>query len=461
MQKEATPSLDLIKSFEWFLGTICGQVDNREMATAIVAAGFVAVAILRDGVGKMAPKFADLVSSALAPKILLATLALSVYSALLYWLAWFIGLWSAALLLDSILEVAFVGLPTLLIACRATSMKSVLGELVLPEVKFAALVGFYLNLERLSILGEIVMQAMGLFAALVSVLGDRTTYPKIAKGIAGILFAVIGVTMFANATNWLLASWGDIDWMEELRSLGLSIWYPVGMLPFVWALGLYSAFEQLWIRADCYAGEFSIVGSIHLIASLSMKLRYIKHFSRLEAKAYSQCSTWREEALYLREFKESIDARADEANAKVARMRAGVGKRGFDEEGIWLDWTSLEKMKTSLWTIAGDQNNEWGKSGHYNQIRLKTMLDSFTPDGCTGDSSISVDSSSYACWLTSPTGFVFGMGSSGGSYPPLRYEGDREPYIKAEDFLTEFVSEEDEARLPNWNMQFWVDESFQ
>ncbi len=203
------------------------------------------------------------------------------------------------------------------------------------------------------------MQAMGLFAALVSVLGDRTTYPKIAKGIAGILFAVIGVTMFANATNWLLASWGDIDWMEELRSLGLSIWYPVGMLPFVWALGLYSAFEQLWIRGDCYAGDLSIASSIHLIASLSMKLRYVKHFTRLEARAYSQCSTWREEALYLKGFKEEVDAKADDANAKVKRMRAGVGKRGFDEEGIWLAWTSLEKMKTSLWTIAADQNGEW------------------------------------------------------------------------------------------------------
>ena len=127
------------------------------MATAIVAAGFVAVAILRAGVGKMAPKFADLVSSALTPKILLATLALSVYSALLYWLAWSIGLWSAALLLDSILEVAFVGLPTLFIACRAISMKSVFGELVLPEIKFAALVGFYLNLECLPLFGEIVI----------------------------------------------------------------------------------------------------------------------------------------------------------------------------------------------------------------------------------------------------------------------------------------------------------------
>ena len=249
--------------------------------------------------------------------------------------------------------------------------------------------------------------------------------------------------------------------MEELRSLGLSIWYPVGMLPFVWALGLYSAFEQLWIRADCYAGDLSIASSIHLIASLSVKLRYVKHFTRLEARAYSQCSTWREEALYLKGFKVEVDAKADEANAKVKRMRAGVGKRGFDEEGIWLDWTSLEKMKTSLWTIAANQNGEWEKNGHYNQARLKVMLESFTPDGCTGDSSITVDSSSYACWLTSPTGFVFGMGSSGGSYPPLRYEGDREPDLKEGDLLAEFVSDEDESSLPNWNMKFWIDESFQ
>lgn len=94
------------------------------------------------------------------------------------------------------------------------------------------------------------------------------------------------------------------------------------MLPFVWVLGLYSAFEQLWIRSDCYTGDLSIASSIHLIASLSMKLRYVKHFARLEVRAYSQCLTWREEALYLKEFKEEIDAKADEVNAKVKRMRA-------------------------------------------------------------------------------------------------------------------------------------------
>ena len=144
--------MDLVQPLRWFVGTICGQADNREMATAIVAIGFVAAAILLAGVKKMAPRFVDLVSSVLSHKILLVTLALSVLR-----LAWSIGRWSSTLLLDSILEGAFVGLPTILIACRATSMKSVFGELVLPEIKFAALVGFYLNLECLPLFGEIVI----------------------------------------------------------------------------------------------------------------------------------------------------------------------------------------------------------------------------------------------------------------------------------------------------------------
>ena len=157
MREEVAPIMDLVQPLRWFVGTICGQADNREMATAIVAIGFVAAAILLAGVKKMAPRFVDLVSSVLSHKILLVALALSVYSAMLLRLAWSIGLWSSTLLLDSILEVAFVGLPTILIACRATSMKSVFGELVLPEIKFAALVGFYLNLECLPLFGEIVI----------------------------------------------------------------------------------------------------------------------------------------------------------------------------------------------------------------------------------------------------------------------------------------------------------------
>ena len=156
MREEVAPIMDLVQPLRWFVGTICGQADNREMATAIVAIGF-AAAILLAGVKKMAPRFVDLVSSVLSHKILLVTLALSVYSAMLFRLAWSIGLWSSTLLLDSILEVAFVGLPTILVACGATSMKSVFGELVLPEIKFAALVGFYLNLECLRLFGGIVI----------------------------------------------------------------------------------------------------------------------------------------------------------------------------------------------------------------------------------------------------------------------------------------------------------------
>lgn len=60
MREEVAPIMDLVQPLRWFVGTICGQADNREMATAIVAA-----AILLAGVKKMVPRFVDLVSSVL------------------------------------------------------------------------------------------------------------------------------------------------------------------------------------------------------------------------------------------------------------------------------------------------------------------------------------------------------------------------------------------------------------
>lgn len=44
MREEVAPIMDLVQPLRWFVGTICGQADNREMATAIVAIGFVAAA---------------------------------------------------------------------------------------------------------------------------------------------------------------------------------------------------------------------------------------------------------------------------------------------------------------------------------------------------------------------------------------------------------------------------------
>lgn len=107
--------------------------------------------------------FADVVKCALSPKILIPALILVTYSALLIYGAFVCGFWNADILLDTILEVVFVGLPSMLVASRATSVTSIKNELIVPEVGFGALASFYINLVCFPILVEIVLQLVILF----------------------------------------------------------------------------------------------------------------------------------------------------------------------------------------------------------------------------------------------------------------------------------------------------------
>mgnify|MGYP004494182693 FL=1 len=107
--------------------------------------------------------FADVVKCALSPKILIPALILVTYSALLICGAFEFGFWNTGILLDTILEVVFVGFPSMLIASKATSVTSIKNELIVPEVRFGALASFYINLVCFPIPFEVALQVVLLF----------------------------------------------------------------------------------------------------------------------------------------------------------------------------------------------------------------------------------------------------------------------------------------------------------
>lgn len=189
-------------------------------------------------------------------------------------------------------------------------------------------------------------------------------------------------------------------------------------------------------------------------------LRCISHFTGYEANLCLQFETYRERREYCRDFKRTIAIKASETDAKIARMKAGKGKRGFDANGLWLDWDNLEKIKSTLRTVASLQDAEWKKNGSYSRSLQDNMAKTVVPKGCKFGGYVSKDGSVYSCWISNGTGFTFGMGASRGIYPPLRYEGEVPPSINSNVPLEEFLDEEREKELPNWCASFNVDESY-
>ena len=444
---------------QWVVATLIGQMDNREYAS-IILMGLLAIYLLAKGkLLSVIKSFADVAKLALNPKILVPALILVAYSLLLIYGAFVCGFWNADILLDTILEVAFVGLPSMLVASRATSVTSIKNELIVPEVGFGALASFYINLVCFPILVEIVLQLVILFLGIGHVLFSSK------RDLSNLrLFenarAILGIIVFVAATFLLSNTWFSMDWGDELSSLFLSIWYPIFIVPYVLALAYYASLESMSMRINVVGENLPVKEFVNIAAALLPNFRYIKHFNGWNAHEYLECLNPPEKASYLDTFKREIDTVAANANAKVKRFESGKGRSGFDQDGIWLDWTYLEEMKSFLWTIASLENRSWKESGIYSS--LDGAFNCFLPKGCNGSLLLTRGKDAYVCWVIDPSGFVFAAGSRDGAFPFMKYEGDRCPISDGADMLSEFVDDNGDAdtRLKNWHFSFYVDKSY-
>lgn len=449
----------ILSGVQWVVATLIGQMDNREYAS-IILMGLIAIYLLTKGkLLSVIKSFADVVKCALSPKILIPALILVTYSALLIYGAFEFGFWNTGILLDTILEVVFVGFPSMLIASKATSVTSIKNELIVPEVRFGALASFYINLVCFPIPFEVALQVVLLF------LGIGHAQFSSRRDVSNLcLFENMRVVLciiVCVATTLLLSNaWFSMDWGVELSSLFLSIWYPVFIMPYVLALAYYASLESMAMRIKVSEENLPTKEFIKIAMALLPNFRYIRHFNGWNAHEYLECLNPSEKACYLGTFKREIDTVAANANAKVKRFESGKGSNGFDEDGIWLDWTHLEEMKSFHWTIASLENRSWMESGAYSS--LDEAFNCFLPKGCNGTLLLSRGKDTYVCWVINSSGFVFAAGSRDGAFPFMKYEGDRCPITDGADMLSEFVDDSGDAdtRLKNWHFSFYVDKSY-
>lgn len=441
------------------VATLIGQMDNREYAS-IILIGLLAIYLLAKGkLLSVIKSFADVIKLALNPKILVPALILVTYSALLIYRAFECGFWNTGILLDTILEVVFVGFPSMLIASKATSVASIKNELIVPEVGFGALTSFYINLVCFPILVEVVLQVVLLFLgigyALFSSRRDASNLRLFEN-----MRAVLGIMVFVAATFLLSNTWFSMDWGDELSSLFLSIWYPIFIMPYVLVLAYYASLESMSMRINVVGENLPVKEFVNIAMALLPNFRYIRHFNGWNAHEYLECLSPSEKASYLDTFKHEVDTVAANANAKAKRFESGKGMSGFDENGIWLDWTYLEEMKSFLWTIASLENRSWMESGAYST--LDEAFNCFLPKGCNGSLLLSRGKDAYVCWTINPSGFVFAAASRDGAFPFMKYEGDRCPITDGADMLSEFVDDNGDAdsKLRNWHFSFYIDKSY-
>lgn len=239
--------LAVVNSSEWFIDTIGSQIDNREIATLILSTLLFAFALIKIK-NPVINGLIDIARSVLTPYLLIPFILLIGYSSGVIYIALQLKCWTSSLLLDTIIEITFVGIPSMYIAVKAHSIKAIFKQLVLPEISIGAFAVYYIGLDSFSIPAELLLQTIVLILVYTKTIYGRDQKKKTLVKKIDTILALIGIALLAIVTNKLVTNWNTVEWLDELQTFLMTIWYPVSMLPFAILLGYYSALEALLRR---------------------------------------------------------------------------------------------------------------------------------------------------------------------------------------------------------------------
>lgn len=198
---------------------------------------------------KLGSNFVSILRIVLSPKILLPFLSLALYASGIVYGAFSLGIWDLEILKDTLILFMLLGFPLMYRAATSRNGILLIREETARTLRISTFVAFYLNLATLSIPWEIFIQLV-LVVTTISVLvptdGNRNLDQ--AKALMNRITVTIGIFYLFFTPFYLLKNWNSVDLPHSAMSLGMSFWFPLALLPYIYLISVYSSMELALIR---------------------------------------------------------------------------------------------------------------------------------------------------------------------------------------------------------------------
>lgn len=229
------------------------MLTNREIASLILIAALLVFCIVR----------ADIRTSLLGTikvffsyQLVTINLIYFTYAAAFVFLTWRLGAWDLRLLKDTVIVLLIVGYPMVFRANSVSDGRVLLRRTVRETLGISALVVFYVNLSSLPIVWEVVIQLVGVFAAMLAVVA-KSQGPKsrpVAVFMNGVLIA-IGLLLFVTTTINFVAEWKTEDFGLILKTLCMTIWLPIALLPLIYVGAFLMQVQVIFVTLPFHNGH--------------------------------------------------------------------------------------------------------------------------------------------------------------------------------------------------------------
>ena len=405
--------------------------NNRQWATLILLAVVALLALTQRGVRS---SLLSLVRTAANPKLFVPLVLMGGWVGLEVWGGILLDLWNLTLTTDTAFWFIFSGLVLFVNFEEASKRSDFFRSKAIAAFAPAVLMEGFLDEFAFHLAVEIVMQLALLFFVMLAAVASRMVerHRSVATVSNTIVFFIVLGLIVASLLQ-LIIDWNEIDKANLVRQIVLPGWLAIGLLPFIYLIALYSAYELAFMRINHFADKARTRWSakLALLASLHVKATEIASFAGLWPRRLAAAASFSEARTVIQEFRES---KAEERRAKAeaqARLIRYSGVDGVDDDGKRLDCREFAETTSALRWLATCMMGWYRREGRYQSDLLQRLGDDFGRQGLPKPSGITMythdDGQSWYAWRRTVTGWCFAVGAAASPPDQWEYDGSEPP----------------------------------
>lgn len=407
------------------------MINNRELALLIWLGAVLAMFLLR---GALRSILFELVRTVLQPVLVVPVLLMAGWTGGLILVAVRFTWWEAELATDTV--VWFVG-TALVLMFRVTDA---LGEerffrhTIIGAVRVTVLVEVFVNLYVFSLPVELTLLPVLTVLLMLSVVAGSEQRFASVKALIDIMLALVGFALITYVAFQIVTDWQDFDKAGALRKFALPVWLTIGIVPFVYLLSLYAAYEGAFKRIDSETGQRGHGWPAKLALALRLRARIqdIAAFRFYWAKQAAAATSLRDATRVIDDFRDSrLAGQRAEAEARD-RLQRYAGVDGADDDGRRLDQREFKETKDALLALASAQMGWYrNRGGRYRPELLDVLMPRFEHCGLPPEHGISLwvadDGQSWWAYRRTITGWCFAAGAVAPPPDQWLYDGPEPP----------------------------------
>lgn len=276
------------------------QLNNREIAILILLGIAVIALLFLRPVRQMVPQ---LLRTLMGKLLIILGLYCGYFVGVLA-LAHWLGLWEFYLVKDTIIWALFSGLAIFWNFPKASKEPGFFRKSARRAFEVGVFVEFFLNLESLPLVGEIILQ---LFLVVLGALIAFSQFGKLrtAHRVLQVLLTITGLAVVAWTGVQVVAHWNQISWDQQWRALALPVYLTIAALPAIYLISLYSAYEDIFIHMQVATGESGSQWKARfaIMRGLNFHLNMVGTFTGAWSRKLGRARTYRDARAIVEGFK--------------------------------------------------------------------------------------------------------------------------------------------------------------